>query len=120
MKIFSSLWHAILFLTSGKARSMKDIRKEVAEGKITLLDVRTDDEWRIEHATGAMHIDVSQLDAGVLPSIPKDQPIYTYCLAGGRAGRACDVLRTKGFTHVENLGGLKEWKNMGGETTSEK
>jgi rhodanese-related sulfurtransferase len=45
-------------------------------------------------------------------------PVYTYCKAGGRAGRAKDILNSEGYT-AQNLGGLSDWEKLGGEVVNE-
>jgi rhodanese-related sulfurtransferase len=49
-----------------------------------------------------------------MPNVPKEADVYTYCGAGGRAGQAAVLLRSKGWVNVQNLGGLKDWQAAGG------
>ena len=86
-----------------------------ASGDLVLLDVRTDDEWGVGRAKGAIHFKLSRLEAGELPDLPKDAKICTYCAAGGRAETAKNILTANGFLNVKNFGGLRDWKLAGGE-----
>ena len=71
------------------------------------VDVRTPQEYQAGHVQGAVLIPVDQLAqrASELEQFG-GRPIVLYCRTGHRAGIALDVLRSKGFTNVENGGGL--------------
>ncbi|HUO75624.1 MAG TPA: rhodanese-like domain-containing protein [Candidatus Paceibacterota bacterium] len=94
---------------------------EVAKQAVTnpnavILDVRRDDEWAAGHADRATHWELARLQAGELPDISKDAQVYTYCAAGKRAGEAADILRSHGWTNVQNAGGFSDWVAAGGAT----
>lgn len=75
-----------------------------------LLDVRTDGEWNMGHIDGAMHIEVSQLEArlGQIPNTSKT--IVAICARGGRSAAACEVLFRHGYTHLVNVqGGMMDY-----------
>ena len=98
----------------GKKIDASEIIQEIQAGKAILVDVRRDDEWHSGHAKSAIHLSVDRIMAGELPTKNKDTKVYLYCASGGRAGMAANALKTKGFT-TENLGGLSNWKNSGGD-----
>lgn len=79
-----------------------------------LLDVRTEEEYGIEHAAGAVLLpqeDLETMDEGeileVLPDL--DAPILLYCRTGRRAALAAVKLEELGYTRLYNLGGLNGW-----------
>lgn len=79
-----------------------------------LLDVRTEEEYGIEHATGAVLLpqeDLETMDEGeildVLPDL--DAPVLLYCRTGRRAALAAVKLDEQGYTRLYNLGGLNGW-----------
>ncbi|MEM9555942.1 MAG: rhodanese-like domain-containing protein [Acidobacteriota bacterium] len=84
-------------------------------GEITVLDVRTADEY----ASG--HIDGARLEmAGFLPErvetlrheISGDRPIAIVCGSGYRSTVAAGVLRRAGFDEVWNMpGGMNAWRS---------
>ena len=80
---------------------------------IFLLDVRNPEEL-VEHGQikGAVNIPVDQLEAR-LSEVPKDVPIVTYCMKGGRASRAADTLREAGYDKPIEFGGITAWKEAG-------
>ena len=98
-------------------KSYADVAAEaVADDDAVIVDVRRDDEWDAGHADRAIHWELSRLESGDLPDIAKDAHVYTYCAAGGRAGKAADILRENGWVNVQNMGGLSDWTAAGGET----
>ena len=79
-----------------------------------LLDVRTEEEYGIEHAAGAVLLpqeDLETMDEGeildVLPDL--DAPVLLYCRTGRRAALAAIKLDELGYTRLYNLGGLNGW-----------
>ena len=92
------------------------ISQEVAEGSAVLLDVRTALELQEDgFAVSSTHFDLVRLQNGELPNISKEIKIYTYCKAGGRAGKAEIILEENGFIDVVNIGGLVDWIDSGGQ-----
>jgi rhodanese-related sulfurtransferase len=71
-----------------------------------LVDVRTKAEWDEGHIKGALHFDLSRLNAGELPDLPKDTELKLYCRSGARASIAEQILTSAGFSKVTNLGGI--------------
>ena len=79
-----------------------------------LLDVRTEEEYGIEHAAGAVLLpqeDLETMDEGdileVLPDL--DAPVLLYCRTCRRAALAAVKLEELGYTRLYNLGGLNGW-----------
>jgi rhodanese-related sulfurtransferase len=79
---------------------------------IYLLDVRTPAELA-EHGliAGAVNIPIDELESR-LAEVPKDRPVVTYCMRGGRAERASELLQKDGHQGVQH-GGIIEWKEKG-------
>lgn len=85
----------------------------VDEGAL-LLDVRTEAEFKERSLPNSMLIPhdqvgsrIAEIEAAV--GGDKHKPIVVFCLRGGRAGTAKQVLLAKGFTEVTNLGGIGDW-----------
>ena len=79
-----------------------------------LLDVRTEEEYGIEHAAGAVLLPQEDLETmeewdilDVLPDL--DAPVLLYCRTGRRAALAAVKLEELGYTRLYNLGGLNGW-----------
>lgn len=77
-----------------------------------ILDVRSIDEFRSGHLTGAKNISVADLPTK-LDSLEahKEGPTIVYCESGMRSARACSLLRKAGFKQLYNLsGGISAWR----------
>ena len=91
------------------------ITGEAAQGRVKagafLLDVRTPGEFAEGHLAGAVNVPVQELEA-TLASLPIDRnrEIIVYCRSGARSSRARNVLLKAGYSKVEDLGGMSNWK----------
>jgi len=89
--------------------------KEVEQGQVQLLDVRTPAEFQNGHIAGAVNMDWTggQLEASI-GTIDKAKPVRLYCAAGRRSAAARDYLHQQGFTDVKDLeGGIQAWEAEG-------
>ena len=93
----------------GPTLSAPDAYAQVQAGKLTLIDVRTPDEWRQTGvAKGALRINMAnaQGETGFIQQVEaalggnKHRPVGLIGLAGNRSANAQKVLRASGFTHV--------------------
>ncbi|WP_167568725.1 rhodanese-like domain-containing protein [Brevibacillus migulae] len=75
---------------------------------IVVLDVREPDEWEEGHIPQAKHIPL-----GVLPErmdeLDPDKETIVVCRSGGRSGKACEFLASKGYRVVNMTGGMSKW-----------
>lgn len=79
---------------------------EAKEGEYTLIDVRTTDEYAIDHLEGSINIPVDGMREH-LNEIDRSKPIVVYCGVGLRGYLASNLLIANGFKDVRNLvGGL--------------
>jgi phage shock protein E len=76
-----------------------------------LLDVRSPGEFAEGHLAGAVNVPVQELEA-TLSSLPVDRnrEIVVYCRSGMRSSRARAILLKAGYSKVEDLGGMSNWK----------
>jgi rhodanese-related sulfurtransferase len=89
-----------------------EFEKQLAtEGERILLDVRTRGEFGERHLAGALNIDYNGADFDArIEKLDKTQPVYVYCLSGGRSAAAAQTLTDIGFTKVyEMKGGISRW-----------
>lgn len=78
--------------------------------KVTLVDVRTADEYALGHIDGALNISLDDLRERI-GEIPSDRPVYVYCGVGLRGYLASNILKENGYGDVRNLiGGIKTYK----------
>ena len=80
-----------LYLGCHKDVNVIEIKKEIANGKSVLVDVRTDEEWQTGKAKGAIHFELRRLQNGEMPELDRDRRIYVYCQSGMRSKIAQQV-----------------------------
>ncbi|MBK7148688.1 MAG: thioredoxin fold domain-containing protein [Bacteroidetes bacterium] len=95
-----------------------------------LIDVRTPGEFADGHLRQAKNIDwnSSSFESDI-QALDKTQPVFVYCLSGGRSSSAAAKMRAIGFSKVYELdGGIMKWRaanlpeddtNNGGMTMEE-
>lgn len=84
--------------------------RDIDRSKITLIDVRTPDEFATGSLEGAINIPLDDM-RGMLDSIPADKPIVLFCGVGLRGYLASNILKQLGFKDVRNLiGGIKTYR----------
>lgn len=103
--------------TNSTAITLKQITKNLASGS-PLIDVRTPEEYKAQHAVGAINLPLSDIQAGKTPNVIKDKIIYVYCHSGVRAQAAKTILNQEGYKNVISLGGIDNWIAMGGKVTA--
>ena len=83
---------------------MENIIKAIQEKKATVIDVRSQMEFDMEHFPGALHIPLETVgdEASKIASMTK--PIVVYCRSGNRSGMATTMLQNNGATEVYNGG----------------
>lgn len=71
-----------------------------------LVDVREADEFQSGHIPSAINVPLSGI---ARTSLPKDKPLYLYCLRGTRSKRAVGILKNMGYT-AKSIGGISSYK----------
>ncbi len=83
------------------------------KGKVTVVDVRSADEFKAGHLKQSKNIPLDQLGARV-GELDKSAAVLVVCAAGARAARGASQLRRAGFDNVYVLGGgFTEWQSQG-------
>ncbi len=75
---------------------------------VSLIDVRTPEEFASGHIAGAANIPVEELGAR-LAEVPEGQPVIVYCRSGNRSAAAARILVDAGYAPVYDLGGIQSW-----------
>ncbi len=121
LTIFSIFSFPVFAEESKAALPLPDFDLDLAyrllhEENALLLDIRTEDEFQLDHIEGATFIpflNFSQYLQRIeeLTNGDKNRPIVLYCRTGRRAGIVKQVLLQEGYTQVTNMGGLGDWQS---------
>lgn len=78
-------------------------------GKVDVLDVRSESEWRSGHIEGAQHLILGDLLKN-LTAVPADKAVITVCGSGYRSSIAASILARHGYTSISSMdGGMGAW-----------
>ncbi|MGY3266818.1 Grx4 family monothiol glutaredoxin [Lysobacter sp. HA35] len=95
-----------------KSISAADAARMLADGALTLVDVRPPEERTI----ASVRVPFSVLDgdaASEVEGLPKDTPLAFLCHHGRRSAAAAEHFRRLGFTNVHNVeGGIDAWSQQ--------
>ncbi len=91
--------------------SGSEAKKFIEEQGAILVDVRTKAEYDDGHIDGAMLISLDELEGVVEEKLEnKDTPVVVYCRSGRRSGIAAEILLSKGYKSIYDLGAMSSWK----------
>ncbi|MCD8100495.1 MAG: FAD-dependent oxidoreductase [Oscillospiraceae bacterium] len=76
------------------------------DGSVTLLDTRTEAEYRHGHIEGFKNIPLDEL-RGRIAEIERGKPVYVYCQSGVRSYIASRILTANGFDCYNLAGGYR-------------
>ena len=98
-------------ILSGKMQPLYWRELQQAEtDNVTLIDVRTPDEYALGTIPGAINIPLDDMRER-MSEIPADRPVWLFCGVGLRGYLASNILKANGYKDVRNLiGGLKTYK----------
>jgi thioredoxin len=102
---------ALTFTVFAQNLPVESFEKKLLEtSNAFLLDVRTAGEFGGGHLPKATNIDFRSPDfATKIKELPKDKPVFVYCLSGGRSAQAAEIMRKEGFQVTELQGGYLKW-----------
>ena len=72
-----------------------------------LVDVREAGEYAAGHIPGAVNVPLSIIAEA---DLPKDRPLFLYCLRGSRSARAAGILKRRGCSRVKSIGGISGYR----------
>jgi rhodanese-related sulfurtransferase len=89
-----------------------ELERWLAEGRpCTVLDVRTEAEWRSHRLAGARLVPLDQLEARIEEVLALPGPLIVHCEHGVRSLGAARFLLSRGRTDVLNVvEGLAAWR----------
>jgi rhodanese-related sulfurtransferase len=95
--------------------SPDDARHEVGCGAATLIDVRSEEDWKEGHVRGAKHLERGEVELEIEELVPDlDQRIICYCGGGSRSALVAESLQKMGYRNVRSMaGGFRGWQAGG-------
>ena len=108
-------------ILTGKAKYFHwhDVDKLIGDKDITLLDVRTETEYKLGHIEGFINIPVDDI-RGRIKELDSAKPVYIMCHTAFRAYIASSILRQKGFDCYIMGGGYSLYSSIFGKPVNEK
>lgn len=94
--------------------SRRELKKRMAEGTVTVLDVRPNEEFELGHVPGAINIPTAELKRR-LSELPRSKEIVAYCRGPYCvfAFEAVAQLRAAGYKARRLEDGLPHWRAAG-------
>jgi len=85
---------------------------EEKSNEITILDIRPEDEFEIEHIPGAQNLNYhGHHFQSKVEKLDKEKNYIIYCKSGARGAYFMDKMKESGFKGAYNiLGGFVAWK----------
>jgi rhodanese-related sulfurtransferase len=99
-----------------KETNVADVKRRMdGGGKLTLVDVREDNEWAQGHVPGAVHLGRGIIERDIEARVPDTgAKLVLYCGGGFRSALVAENLQKMGYTNVESMdGGWKGWVSAG-------
>ena len=85
----------------------EEISEIIQDKSVTIIDVRTAEEYKTGHVEGAINIPFDEVENEV--NYDKDQTIAVYCRTGVRSSEAAKILEKMGYTKIYYLGGIEDF-----------
>ena len=110
---------AVKHVNAGEAsKALADAKAAAAtspEKAITVIDVRTPEEFASGHIGGAQNLDIASPEFKAnLAKLDRGKTYLVHCAAGGRSTRSLSILKDLGFKSLIHLDeGLNAWKAAG-------
>ena len=77
---------------------------------VSIVDVRTPEEYLIEHFPNAINIPLDSIAQRIEEFRQMKKHIIAYCRSGNRSGTAVSILKQYGITDAVNGGGFEDLK----------
>lgn len=94
-------------------------QKMIAQGDVTIVDVRTAEEYAQARIPGALLVPNESIGDELPDALPdQEATLIVYCRTGRRSKEAADKLLELGYQKVYDMGGIVDWpyETESGET----
>lgn len=93
-------------------RAPAEIAQLLAEGAVTLVDIREPHERALSAIPGSVHLPIDRVASGAA-SLDWSRPVVFHCRLGWRAGMVATAFRAIGCDAVNLDGGIVAWAAAG-------
>lgn len=91
--------------------SAKEAKEMIDGGDVTIVDVRTEDEYAEEHIPDAILVPNETIGDEAPAALPdKSAVLLIHCRTGVRSKEASDKLVELGYQNVYDFGGIVDWE----------
>ena len=81
--------------------TMEDAYMQIMSGNTKVLDVRSENEYKVMRIKGAINIPINILSSNVQNILPnKQECILVYCACGPRAAQAVQIMKNMGYNNL--------------------
>lgn len=109
---------ALALAACGGAKQENGVKKIEAQkakelmdaGGVTVVDVRTAEEYAEAHVPGAVLVPLDTIGGEAPAELPdKEAKLLVYCRSGRRSAQAAEQLAALGYSDVYDFGGILDW-----------
>lgn len=97
---------------SYESASPTELMPRIESGEVSLIDVRSDEEWNRGRIAGAEHRFLGRL-VDTAESINREKTLVMQCQSGGRSAIAASLLQAAGHNVINMTGGYGAWTKAG-------
>lgn len=90
--------------------SCEEAKKLINERNAQFVDVRTPEEYLSSQLPGAVNVPLHVIDQLADEQLDKSRPVVVFCRSGQRSQMALQILKSKGFAEVYNMGSFMAWQ----------
>ena len=88
----------------------EEAKQKMDGGGVTVVDVRTEEEYAESHITNAVLLPNETLEQKAAETLPdQDAVLLVYCRSGRRSKEASEKLLKLGYQNVYDFGGIQDW-----------
>lgn len=81
--------------------TMEDAYMQILSGNVKILDVRTENEYKVMRIRGAINIPINLLSSNIQNILPnKSECVLIYCACGPRAAQAAQIMKNMGYSNI--------------------
>ena len=96
--------------------TVQEVKARMDRGEpITLIDVREDSEFAVDHLPGAIHMGKGVIERDIESKYPDtNTELVLYCGGGYRSALAAEALARMGYQRIISMdGGIRGWREAG-------